>query len=404
MVFRHNLLIKIVMPGLVVLVSLSCSLFTATPQPVEMPSPQVNPPVATDSPVAIEPPVIEPPANEIPAPTRSYPSGENSDILVEVDYLYTSNLITIIYPLYGSILDDFAIITVTNSSDSPAQVVVMSEIMDYTTPEIDTITLEAGEWIEIRQNPLLKPEVLDQLNVEKPAQFHIRVTELVNGDEKLLLDETGETIVYARRDFPWSIPGFTDQEVFELVAAMVMPNDPAVEELIRLAADYTSSGMMWSGYGGHVDDDDGGVWERLEAIWDAENDYYDLTYISTWVSFAPGSVQRIRLPSEVLEQRSGNCIELAILFASAAEAMDLETAIIGVPGHAYVAVRTDQVNANYYFVETTMIGQATFEEAVDYGGQEFEDALPYLDDQAEGYGWVTIWDAREKGILPLPWH
>ena len=122
------------------------------------------------------------------------------------------------------------------------------------------------------------------------------------------------------------------------------------------------------------------------------------------MSFAPGSVQRIRLPAEVLEQQSGNCIELALLYASAAEALDLEAAIIGVPGHAFVAVRTDQENANYYFIETTMIGQASFEEAVDRGAQEFEEALPYLEDQAEGYGWVTIWDARENGILPLPWQ
>jgi hypothetical protein len=33
---------------------------------------------------------------------------------LQVDYLYTSNLMTILYPLYGSTLDDFAIITITN--------------------------------------------------------------------------------------------------------------------------------------------------------------------------------------------------------------------------------------------------------------------------------------------------
>jgi hypothetical protein len=388
--------LKIGLFGLALLASISCSLFTRAPQPTTLPQPGATDLTALPNPT-------EPPEIEIPAPGQPSLDKSHQDSL-EVDYLYTSNLITVIYPLYGSILDDFAVITVTNTGAAPAQVVARSEITGYTNQAVDTFTIEAGQSVEVRQNPLLIPEMLDQLNVEKSAQFHIQVTDLVDGEEKLLLDGTGETMIYARRDFPWSIPGFSDEEVFELIAAMVMPNDPAVEELIRNAADYGSSGMMWSGYGEHVDDDDGGVWERLEAIWDAEDDYYDLTYISTWVSFAPGSVQRIRLPAEVLEQRSGNCIELAILFASAAEALDLEAAIIGVPGHAYVAVRTDQVNANYYFVETTMIGQATFEKAVDRGAQEFEEALPYLDDHSEGYGWVNIWDAREKGILPLPWH
>jgi len=392
---RHNTMFKTGLLGLAVLFSLSCSLFSRTIQPTATHLPSAKPP-ATNSPA-----VLEPPETELPSVTQSSSTEDSQDPL-EVEYLYTSNLITIIYTLYGSILDDFVIVTITNTRDTPAQVVVMSEIMGYSTEVIDTLTVEAGESIELRQNPLLKPELIDQLNVEEPAQFHVRVIELVNGEEKLLLDETGKTIVYARRDFPWSIPGFTDPEVFELLAAMVMPNDPAVEELNRVAADYTSSGIMWSGYGGHVDDDDGGVWERLEAIWESEDNYYDITYINTWVSFAPGSVQRIRLPDEVLEQQSGNCIELALLYASAAEALDLEAAIIGVPGHAFVAVRTDQENANYYFIETTMIGQTSFEEAVDRGGQEFEDALPHLENQEEGYGWVKIWDAREHGILPLP--
>ncbi len=380
-----------------IFISLGCNLLRLAGSPAPAPT-QPPAPAATQTPAAAE----SAPAEEKPAIPEAV-APEPSDPL-QVNYLYTSNLITIIYPLYGSILDDFTIVTLTNTRTSAAQVVVLSEISDYTTPAIDTVTVAPGESLEVRQNPLLKPEMLDQLNVEKPAQFHVRVTELVDGEEKLLLEQTGETVVYARRDFPWAIPGFSDAEVFELLAAMVMPNDPAVEALIREAADYTDSGIMWSGYGGHIDDDDGGVWDRLEALWDAETEVYDLTYISTWVSFAPGSVQRIRLPAEVLDQRSGNCIELALLFASAAEALDLEPAIIGVPGHAFVAVRTDQENANYYFIETTLIGQTSFAEAVERGGQEFDEAFPHLDAGEEGYGWVTIWDARDNGILPLPWR
>jgi len=343
--------------------------------------------------------VPDDPGQTLPTPESVAFSVDN----IQVDYLYTSELITIIYPLYGDQLDDFVIVTVTNQNDVPVKVLVESEITDYTTKSIDTVDVQAGETLEIRQNPRLIPEVIDDLNVEKLAQVHIRVAALQEGIEKPLLDETAETTVFARRDFPWSISGFTDDEVFELAAAMVMPNDPSVEELIRQAADYTDSGIMWSGYGDHIDDDDGGVWDRLQAIWRAEQDY-DLTYINTWVSFAPGSVQRIRLPSEVLDQRSGNCIELAILYASAAEALDLEAALILIPGHAFVGIRMDQQNANYYFVETTMIGDATFSEAVEVAKSEFEEALPHLDADEPGYGWTNIWEARENGILPLQWR
>ena len=43
------------------------------------------------------------------------------------------------------------------------------------------------------------------------------------------------------------------------------------------------------------------------------------------------------------------------------------------------------------------------EQAVDVAGEEFDETLPHLDAEEEGYGWVKIWDARESGILPLPW-
>lgn len=337
------------------------------------------------------------------ASSTTQPVTEFSVDDIQADYVYTSELITILYPLYGSKLDDFVIVTLNNQGMLPAKVVVKSEIPGYTNQAIDTVSLGAGETLEVRQNPLLIPEVIEDLNVEKPAEVRVYVAALEEGVEKTILEETSETTICARRDFPLLIEGFSESEVLELFAAMVTPNDPSVEELIRKAADHTDSGIMWSGYGDHTGDDDGGVWDRLQAIWQAENEY-NLTYISTWVSFAPGEVQRIRLPAEVLDQQSGNCIELAMLFASAAEALDLEAALILIPGHAFVGIRTDQENANYYFIETTMIGSASFSEAVDAATGEFAETLPHLDAAESGYGWVKIWDAREDGILPLPWR
>ncbi len=322
---------------------------------------------------------------------------------IEAEYVYTSELITILYPLYGSKLDDFVTITLTNNGSDAARILVKSEVVGYTDPAMDTVEVPAGEALEVGQNPLLISSVIDDLNTEKPAPVHVLVQALQEGEERTILDETGQTIVFARRDFPHTISGFTYEEDIQFYAAMVTPNDPAVEALLREAADYTDSGIMWAGYGNQPDDGDGGVWDRLQAIWQAENDY-DLTYVNTWVSFAPGSVQRIRLPAEVLDQRGGNCIELALLYASAAEAIDLEAAIILIPGHAFVGIRTDQENANYYFIETTMIGGSTFSDAVTFAGEEFEDALPHLDAGDESYGWVKVWDARDAGILPLPWH
>lgn len=322
---------------------------------------------------------------------------------VNVDYLYRSDLISIIYPLYGSILDDFTIVTITNTNNAPVKIMVNSEVQGFTTQSVDTVIVDPQTTEEIRQNPRLDSTAFEKLNVEQPAQFHIKISALENGVEKLILEESGETLVFARRDFPWSIPGMSEQEAFELLAAMVTPNDPAVEQLLRHAADYTQSGSMWGGYNGANNDEDGDVWERLEAIWKAEQNEYGLTYLSTLVTYAPGDIQRIRLPRETLEQRAGNCIDLALLFASAAEAIRLEPAIIGIPGHAFVAIRTDQTNSIYYFIETTLIGQTDFSEAVSMGKDEWTEVKDKVENGESSYNWVTIADARAKGILPLPW-
>ncbi|MBE0698053.1 MAG: hypothetical protein IH586_14110 [Anaerolineaceae bacterium] len=384
---------------MVLFLLLSCQLFS--PLAVSTPMPEV-----ATLPSPLDDPNIEDIANTEEAllpqivPTRTAISEEVGEI--QVDYVYTDGLVTSLYHLYGSYLDHFVDISLTNHSPDPATIIIETYIEGYSTKSTDTVDVGAGEQVEVHQDPRLTPDAVDQLNSEQPGNFRIRVVQIVDGEEKVLVDESQQILMYSRRDFVW-IDGFETNEEYELWAAWVTPTDPGVEALIRAAADYMDSGIMTSGYGGIENDDDGKVWKRLEAIWKAEKENYHLTYISTMVAFGPNTVQRMRLPAEVLDQSSGNCVELAALYASAAEALGLETAIIRIPGHAYTAVRMDEVNANYYFIETTMIGQSDFTDAVNVGKEEWNDAIPHFDANEEGYAWVTIQDAREKGILPIPW-
>jgi len=184
---------------------------------------------------------------------------------------------------------------------------------------------------------------------------------------------------------------------------MITPNDPGVEALIGAARHYDPSGSMVSGYDS-ADDYNGSVWQRLSDIWQAETTDYNLAYVSTTVSFAAGQSQRIRLPSEVLDQGNGNCIETVLLYASAAEALGMDAALILIPGHAYVGISVDKTDQNYYFIETTMIGQATFAEATKEGLKEWNDAASHMKAGEQDYGWVDVPTARKNGIIPIPWH
>jgi len=322
---------------------------------------------------------------------------------ITADYTYKSELITPIAHLYGTFLDDFVIVTVENGNASPVKIVVASEISGYTDKATDTVTVPAGATQEIRQNPRLTTAAIDGLNSQHQADLHVVVSYLDAGQPRTIVDQTSPTLVTSRRDFPWTIKGFTQQEDWNLVVAMVTPTDPGVEALIRAGADYDPSGAMVSNYDS-TNDESGTVWQRLSDIWQAETNDYTLTYIGTTDSFASGSSQRIRLPGEVLDQASGNCIELTLLYASVVEALGMQPAIIFVPGHAYVAVRVDGTNDNYYFIETTMIGQATFKQAVTTAVSEWQKAQPHVANGDPDYGWVDVADARSQGIIPIPWR
>jgi hypothetical protein len=377
----------------------ACSTSVATWRPPVKGSGAIETPAASAAFVAL-PDASGPKASGGPRSTGAV--GATVD-MITADYTYKSELITPLGHLYGKFLDDYVIVTVENGNTAPVKVVVASEVTGYTDKTTDTVTVPAGGSQEIRQNPSLTAAAIDGLSTQHQADLHVTVSYIDSGVAKIVLDQTSQTLVTSRRDFPWAIDPDDQKWDFNLVAAMITPADPGVEALIRAAANYDPSGGMCAGYSS-PGDEKGAVYQCLADIWQAEANDYNLTYISTTISFAAGQSQRIRLPSEVLDQSSGNCIELTLLYASVAEAMGMDAAIILIPGHAFVGISVDNKDENYYFIETTMIGQATFAEAAKYGLKEWNEASPHLAAGEHDYGWVDVPTVRQEGIVPIPWH
>jgi hypothetical protein len=117
-------------------------------------------------------------------------------------------------------------------------------------------------------------------------------------------------------------------------------------------------------------------------------------------------LQRLKLPYEILETKSGMCVELSSLFASVFEKLGLRPILLTVPGHVYVAVPISWDSNTYYFLEATLVGRASFEEAVQVGSDEFmNDAKPYMEeDRLDYYFWLDVSQARQEGIWPIPWR
>src|SRR5262249_22578464 len=88
--------------------------------------------------------------------------------------------------------------------------------------------------------------------------------------------------------------------------------------------------------------------------------------------------QHVKFGRDVLKNHAGTCIDLSILFASACETVGLEPIMVVIPGHAFTGIRWEDARSQQvklYFVETTLIGRATFAQAMKVGVEEYNEAI-----------------------------
>jgi hypothetical protein len=347
----------------------------------------------------------------VPGDLSARPVAETALALESIAFdIQVSDLMPYVYHLYGTYFDNLTEISLTNNGAQPVKVWVESSVSNYTDSAVDTVTLAAGETKVVAQNPPLLPTALDLLHDMRKGTVHIEINYLKEGEKRLVHEETTEIFVYSRQDKLLGSPGTYNALYY--AATMVTPNDPALDELLRVAADYHPNGSIVWGYGDETDSTNK-VWNNLKAIYDAVGDHYDVTYVAVGSPFVNPDdseaglyLQRVKLPYEVLESHSGMCIELAQLFASAYEKIFLDPVIVNVPRHAYVAVPISEGSSTYYFVEATMVGWAPFEDAVQVGAEEFteEHSRPIEMDVLDAYYWLDISELRAEGIWPIPWR
>jgi very-short-patch-repair endonuclease len=119
----------------------------------------------------------------------------------------------------------------------------------------------------------------------------------------------------------------------EILAAFVLPNDPAVMPLLDRASEILGAHTGRTALNGYQDKSRRRAWEQVAAIYKAVAEL-GLRYISPPASFE-NTGQKIRFPSDIVRQRFGTCLELALLFAACCEQAGLHPLILMHEGHAY---------------------------------------------------------------------
>ena len=121
----------------------------------------------------------------------------------------------------------------------------------------------------------------------------------------------------------------------ELAAAFVVPNDPAVDRLLKKAAEVLRENgrpTQLSGYEGGAKR----VWDVASSIWVAAA-AQGLDYILPPAGFETHG-QKVRSPGQILDAGLATCLDSTLLMCSALEQCGLNSLIVFTEGHAFAGV------------------------------------------------------------------
>lgn len=189
-------------------------------------------------------------------------------------------------------------------------------------------------------------------------------------------------------------------------AAYVNENHPFINQILKEAI---QSGRVDSFEGYSSDDQDGrdSVMAQVKAIWATLQDrgiHYSAMPASADDNNPYLESQYVRLLGESINYTQANCVDGSVLMASIFRKIGLDASLIEVPGHMFVGVGLDSEGKDVIYIETTDLGQSTFEEALEDGLEEYNEGKGKFDsdkEEEQEYNIINIQDARIAGIMPI---
>ena len=298
-------------------------------------------------------------------------SNSKSNSLPEISYSYLEEVPEIyidykmaedIYPLMYNRLDSIMEFSACTSGGEK-EIEISVEIPGFTQKYEKKFKINE-QITQFYIHPALLPGDLN-LDSGKEAQVNISVTDTKTGE--IIVKDTPPVYLKSMHDIPTGLvlTGWGYNAYDNFLAAMT-PEDNAIDVLIRKAADEmkiitteiygeenssdSMKGYQSYGYEGY------GTLYQVMALQLAMSDL-GVKYIQSNYSASKTDVflQRMKLPSDVLESQSGLCVETSVYIASALQELDMNAFLIMPPGHCQVAVEAWPETGVYILLETTAL-------------------------------------------------
>ena len=207
---------------------------------------------------------------------------------------------------------------------------------------------------------------------------------------------------------------FFHPNVLQLLASFVKPNDPAVEKIINLAREHlrrlTAGDDAFAGYqiGGPKK-----VRCMIESIYLAMQKDLDISYINPPASFERTG-QKVVTPAQILENRRGTCLDLALLYCACLERVGLNPLIFVIKGHAFMGciMSKNTFKTSVIRKHRSILKLVKKNQVLPLNSTTFtSDDMDFRACQEEGSHFllngeficaVDVKQARNEGIKPLP--
>lgn len=325
---------------------------------------------------------------------------------LEVDLKAKPRHMSALYKVFGN--EEFAngiywaakTVFTNNGTGDITNLKVSYRVGDYAPwcPDHEYSLLPAGGHIVDLYYPLFKKEIAE-LKSATPADLEVKFT-YNDSSGKACSDTLSKRVtILGSSQFEYS--NLTEEErtsawsdLFSqspLVAAFVTKMDAPVRQF---------AGMVAQACGGEpAGASDKAALAFLQALYELER-FNGIAYqwsASFLIEYAAG--QELKYPRDVLRDKSGTCIELAILFAAVCESSGLKSFLVLIPGHCFpiIKLRSGQMLP----IECTGISGAavgerqslSFEDAVKFASQEVQQM------KIGRFYIVDVGDMQRQGVL-----
>ena len=254
---------------------------------------------------------------------------------------------------YPSYVDThYSLFTIDYSSSNPLTLLINLNIAAFSQVQTQTVNANANTQSASFTPPLLT-HILRTFTTEDNTSLHVLVTD-TQGHRYYVNDSP--LLLHSRWLMQWVAANRLK------IAAWITPDDPAITDLIarattHLHAEPPPAPTAMIGYDGASRKQ---VADQVDAIFDAMRVDFQIQYVQADVPYGGPSdssvaTQNIKLPSEVLHQRSGMCVELTVLLASAVERIGLHSEIVIIPGHAFLGVATSPDNRHFQYWDAVLV-------------------------------------------------